>query len=450
MEIIQTVLGFIVAIVVLVAVHEFGHFYVARLCGIKVLRFCIGLGKPLFSIYDKRGTEFALAPLPFGGYVKLLDSREVDVPAEEAHLSFNSKSVWQRIAVLAAGPAANFVLAIALFWVVMMGRGEITYAPIIGEVAPASLAEQAGLEVGQEIVAVDGSSTAGRVAVLEQLFRRLGETGVIALKIKNPQSDLLFDVEIPIQGWMAGVKDPNPAEGLGLSFYLPEIQLGEPTPDSAAEAAGLRSGDVFVALDEQKKLDLEAVIAYIRARPNQSMTLHILRAGSERDIAITPKAVTQKDGSVIGQFGVQMGYRWPDNMVRTEHYGVFESFGRAVGMTWSKSQFVLASMSKLVVREISVNNLSGPIGIAKVAGDHARAGFLYFLDFLALLSVYLGVLNLLPIPILDGGQIFYCLIEAVRGRPLSEKVQAMGFSVGLTVLVLVMFVAIYNDILRLQ
>lgn len=450
MEMLQTILGFIGALVILVAVHEFGHFYVARLCGIKVLRFCVGLGKPFVSFYDKKGTEFALAPFPFGGYVKLLDEREVEVPAEERHLSFNSKTVWQRMAVLVAGPLANFILAILLFWMVVMIRGDVGFAPIIGDVAPASLAQQAGVEIGQEIVAVDGVVTKSRMDVLEALFRRLGETGSLLLEVKNPDSDLHFEVEMLLHEWMIDAKDPNPVEGLGISFFLPQIEFGEPVAASAAEEAGLQKGDVLLQIDGKATLDLKTLIAYIRARPESSIAVLILRDGSELEVEVTPSSVTQENGETIGQFGIPLSYHWPEDMVRKQSYGVFGSFAKSMEMTWSKSQFVLMSMGKLVEREISVKNLSGPIGIAQVAGDHARAGLIYFVEFLALLSIYLGVLNLLPIPILDGGQIFYCLIEVVKGSPLSERLQMMGFSIGLTMLVLVMFVAIYNDILRLQ
>lgn len=450
MELLQTLFGFIVALVILVAVHEFGHFYVARLCGIKVLRFCIGLGAPIWSIKDKRGTEFAIAPFPLGGYVKLLDSREVDVAEEDKHLSFNAKSVWQRIAVLAAGPIANFILAVVLFWVVVTIKGQVGYAPVIGSVVPDSLADRSGLEAGQEIVAVDGVHTDSRMAVLEQLFRRLGETGTLELGIKNPESDLRFDVDVPLDRWMADAKDPNPVEGLGVEFFLPQIQFGEPAPETAAARSGLLEGDILLAIDGQKNLDLRATIEYIRARPEVAIKVNILRENQEQVLEVTPQRVSAEGGQEIGQFGIPLSYHWSKDMVRVERFGIAESFVESLSMTWDKSQFVLMSMVKLVQREISVENLSGPIGIAKVAGDHARAGLIYFVEFLALLSIYLGVLNLLPIPILDGGQILYCLIEAVKGSPLSERMQMMGFSMGLALLLLVMFVAIYNDILRLQ
>lgn len=450
MDMLQTVFGFLVALIILVAVHEFGHFYVARLCGVKVLRFCIGLGKPFVSVYDKRGTEFAIAPFPLGGYVKMLDSRETDVAESEQHLSFNYKNVWQRIAILAAGPVANFILAVLLFWLVVAIKGQVSYAPVIGKVDADSLAQASGLERGQEIVAVDGVETGSRMAVIEQLFRRIGETGTLELSIKNPESDLRFDVDVGLNQWLAGVKDPDPIGGLGLAFFMPQIQFGTPMENSAAEAAGIRAGDLLESVDGQEIVDLRDTIDYIRAHPGKELAVALERNGQEINLAVTPKPVTDPEGNEIGQFGVPLSYHWDDDMVRKEHYGLVGSFAEALEATWSKSQFVLMSLGKLITREISVNNLSGPIGIAKVAGDHARAGFLYFMEFLALLSIYLGVLNLLPIPILDGGQILYCLIEAAKGSPLSEKLQMMGFSVGLALLVAVMFVAVYNDILRLQ
>lgn len=450
MDLALTIVGFLAALVILVAIHEFGHFYVARLCGVKVLRFCIGLGKPFWSHTDRRGTEFAFAPFPLGGYVKLLDERETDVAEDERHMSFNSKSVWQRIAILAAGPVANFILAFVIFWLVLLGRGETGIAPIIGSIEPASMADRAGLEVGQEIVAVDGVPTESRMEVMERLFRRLGEEGRMELRIKNPDSDLRFDVDIPLHEWMVDAKDPNPVEGLGIKFYFPAIQFDAPVEDSAAAKAGLREGDELVALDGDSPDNLSAVIEYIRARPGQQIEVEVLRDGERLSIMVEPAVVKAEDGSSIGQFGIALTYLWPDEMVRRQHFGVFEALGKSAQLTAEKSQFVLLSLGKLLEREISVKNLSGPIGIAKVAGDHAKAGFVYFVEFLALLSIYLGVLNLLPIPILDGGQILYCLIEAVKGSPLPERVQMMGFSIGLAILAVVMVVALYNDILRLQ
>lgn len=450
MDLLQTILGFLVALFILVSVHEFGHFYVARLCGVKVLRFCIGLGTPVWSFRDRKGTEFGLAPIPLGGYVKMLDEREGEVLPEERHLSYNSKSVWQRIAILSAGPLANFILAVLIFSFLLFASGSIGVAPVVGAVTKGSLAEQAGLEAGQEIVAVDGVPTPTSQAVMERLFMRLGETGILELRVSQPQSDLHYDLDIPLQDWLSDARDPDPAAGLGFDFYLRPVVFGEAQPDTPAQAAGLRSGDVLQTLNGEKIQGRDAVIQYIRNAAGKPIEVVVLRDGVEHRMTVTPELKTLEDGSSAGQIGVALGYGpWPDDLIRRESHGPLAAVGLGLQRTAETSKFVLVSMKKLVVGEISTKNLSGPIGIAKVAGDHARAGLVYFVEFLAILSVYLGVLNLLPIPVLDGGHILYSIAEAIKGSPLSERVQMFGYSLGLVILAGVMVMAFYNDLLRL-
>lgn len=448
MDLLQTVIGFLFALFVLVSVHEFGHFYVARLCGVKVLRFCVGMGKPFWSFKDKRGTEFGLAPFPLGGYVKMLDEREVEVPAEEKHLSYNSKSVWQRIAILAAGPAANFLLAALIFWVVFFTSGTTGIAPVIGSVAPGSIAAQAGVQPGQEIVAVDGVGTPTRQAVMEQLFARLGESG--SLDVTVTERGAQQNLTLRLDNWLSGAKDPDPIAGLGAAFYLPPIVFGEVQQGSAAAQADLRSGDQLRTVDGREFPNLQSWVEYVQASAGRSLLFEVERDGQPLELEVTPAEVTLDDGSRAGRIGVHVGYATFDQeMVRRQDFNLVQAFTHGLDKTASTTQFVLVSLQKLVVGEISTKNLSGPIGIAKVAGDHARAGAVYFVEFLAILSIYLGVLNLLPIPILDGGHILYCLIEAIKGSPVSERIQMMGFSAGLVLLAGVMVVAFYNDLLRL-
>lgn len=450
MDLLQTVFGFLIALFILVSVHEFGHFYVARLCGVKVLRFCIGLGTPVWSFRDRRGTEFGLAPIPLGGYVKMLDEREMEVAPEERHLSYNGKSVWQRIAILSAGPAANFLLAAVIFSGLLMSSGSIGVAPVVGAVAKGSLAEQAGLEPGQEIVAVDGVPTPTSQAVMERLFLRLGETGVLELRVSHPQSDLYYDLDVPLSAWLADVRDPDPAAGLGFDFYIRPVVFGDTQPGTPAQAAGLQAGDVLQTMNGQTIKGLDAVIQFIRDSAGKPIELAVLRNDVTHKVTVTPELKTVEDGSQVGQIGVALGYApWPDDLIRRDSYGPLTALGLGMVRTADTSKFVLVSMKKLLAGEISTKNLSGPIGIAKVAGDHARAGLVYFVEFLAILSVYLGVLNLLPIPVLDGGHILYSIAEAIKGSPLSERVQMFGYSLGLVILAGVMVVAFYNDLLRL-
>lgn len=450
MELLQTVLGFLFALFVLVSIHEFGHFYVARLCGVKVLRYCIGMGKPFWSFRDRHGTEFGIAPFPLGGYVKMLDEREGSVSPDEKHLSYNSKSVWQRIAILAAGPIANFLLAVLIFWVVLFSNGTTGISPTIGAVERNSIAARAGLSVGQEIVAVDGVPTPTRQAVMERLFARLGESGHLELTVKDADSDTAYDLALELNLWLEGEKDPDPIAGLGAEFYRPPIVFGKVNPDSPAVRGGLQQGDQLVSVNGRSFARLESWIDFIQAHPEQALKFKVKRDGEVVDLSVTPAMTTLEEGVTVGQIGVHVGYgAFDQSLVRRQEFGVLQALVRGVEKTVSTTQFVLVSMQKLIVGEISTKNLSGPIGIAKVAGDHARAGLMYFVEFLAILSIYLGVLNLLPIPVLDGGHIFYCLVEAVKGSPVSERIQALGLSIGLALLAGIMVVAFYNDILRL-
>lgn len=451
MEFLQTLIGFCVALFILVSVHEFGHFYVARRCGVKVLRFCIGMGKPIWSVRDRHGTEFGLAPIPLGGYVKMLDEREGEVPADQKHLSYNSKSAAQRISILAAGPLANFILAILIFWAIVAIKGNIGITPVIDEVTTGSPAAVAGLQAGQQIVAVDGKPTPTRQDVYEQLLSRLGETGTLAVQVRGSDSDLVESRQVILEQWLKGVTDPDPGAGLGIAFFRPGAVVVEVVPGSPAEAAGLQKGDRLETVDGTRVTSLLKWIEYVRERPGQVVELTVLRAGEPVSTRVTPAAVAdEQSGGMKGQVGVQVSEgEWPEDMIVRQSFGVLGSLTEGVRKTWQTSGFVLMSMKKLIVGEISPTNLSGPIGIAKVAGDHARAGIPYFIEFLAILSVYLGVLNLLPIPVLDGGHILYCLLEAVKGSPVSERIQVMGYSAGLALLAGIMVIAFYNDILRL-
>lgn len=450
MELLQTIFYFLAALFVLVSVHEFGHFYAARLNGVKVLRFCIGMGTPLWSFRDKQGTQFGLAPFPLGGYVKMLDEREGNVPADERHLAFTSKSVWQRISILAAGPLANFLLAIAVFWTLIGFQGTQGVSPQIGRVDPGSLADTAGLEPGQRIVAVDGQATATRQDVREQLLRRLGESGTLTLSLAAGESDVTYETDIALDNWLRGAKDPDPEQGLGFSFTYPALVVADVQQDSAAQRAGLRKGDVLMSIDGQDSTDSRAWIDYIQSHPGQRLNFRVERGDQPVDLNVVPAETIGENGKPVGQIGVMFQFEaWPESMLIERHFGFWGSLKEGAVKSWNTAEMVFVSLKKLIVGEISTKNLSGPIGIAKVAGDRAQVGLIYFIEFLAVLSVYLGVLNLLPIPLLDGGHIMYCLIEAVKGSPVSEKIQMMGFSLGLVVLTGVMIVALYNDILRL-
>lgn len=448
MDYLQMLIGILALLFILVGVHEFGHFYVARRCGVRVLRFCIGMGTPFWSFKDKHGTQFGLAPFPLGGYVKMLDEREGDVADHDKPYCYNRKPVWQRIAILSAGPLANFVLAFFVFCALALWQGDIGLTPVLGKVEQGSLAHRAGLDAGQEIRSVDGVPTPTRQAVYERMLMRLGESGVMELTAANPDSDLAFEAEIPLSEWLKGAAEPDPMAGLGMAFYYPNVEVKEVAAASAAEEAGFKAGDAILTVDGIRVNSVTEWVDYVKVRPNQTLAMEVERNGRTLDIDVTPRP-HNNNGETIGLVGVVVSNGWPEHMIRQQHFGVTEALSRGASKTWETSVFILVSMKKLVLGQISTKNLSGPIGIAKVAGDRAKAGFVYFIEFLALLSISLGVLNLLPVPILDGGQILYCLIEGIKGGPIPEKIQMLGYSAGLAMLACVMVLALYNDILRL-
>ncbi|SDZ88599.1 RIP metalloprotease RseP [Microbulbifer marinus] len=451
MDFVQTVIWALVALGILVSFHEFGHFLVARLCGVKVLRFSVGFGRRLLSRYDRHGTEFTISAIPLGGYVKMLDEREGTVPQDQLHQAFNRKSVWARIAIAAAGPIANFLLAILFFWIVFMG-GTAGPVPIVQSVEPGSIAARAGLEPGQEIIAIDGEETPTWQALNWRLANRLGDTGAIEFSVRYPDSDLEYHMVADIDRWLAGQEVPDPLTEVGLELWTPSITmtLSQVTPDSAADRAGLRAGDEIIATDGKEFDGWDSWTQYVRARAGEGLQVEVVRDGERLLLPVTPEEVTLDSGERIGRIGVlPVVESWPEERVRTYHYGVAGGLSKGLQETWDKTVFTLNSLKKLVFGQLSTKNLSGPITIAKVAGTSAEAGWQSFLSLLALLSISLGVLNLLPIPVLDGGHLLYYGIEAIKGSPVSERVQVIGLQVGMALVLGIMGLALYNDILRL-
>ncbi len=447
----QMIFFTLVALGLLVTFHEFGHFWVARRCGVKVVRFSIGFGPVLTRWRDRKGTEFALSALPLGGYVKMVDEREGDVGADDLPYAFNRKSVWQRIAIVAAGPLANFLLAVLLYWVIYL-VGVQGVAPVIGDIKPGSVAARAGLEPGQEIVAVDGEPTPTWQALSQQLVRRIGEEGAISFTVTYPDSSLQYENVADLDGWQVDDDKPDPVGSIGIEFYRPEIPpvAEEIVPGGAAEQAGMESGDRVLSVEGQPVSRWQEWVETVRDNPGKPLSVTVERAGREIPLTVTPKAIREEDGGTIGQVGMSVAVpEWPPEMVREMHYGPVAAFGVAVDQTWKTASLVLDSIRKMVVGLISPKHLSGPITIAKVAGASAQYGVAAYLGFLALLSVSLGVLNLLPVPVLDGGHLMYYVIEVVKGSPVSEKVQMAGYRVGLFLVVGLMALALYNDLARL-
>lgn len=446
MSAIYMLLGTLVALGVLVTIHEFGHFWVARRCGVKVLRFSVGFGTPLWRWRDRQDTEFVIAAIPLGGYVKMLDEREESVPEALRDQAFNRKPVGQRIAIVAAGPLANFLLALVFFWVLAM-LGSQQVKPVVGELLPGSPAELAGVRPGEEIVAVDGKTTSGWSAVNLQLVKRLGETGSLRLELVTPGDSLARQVDVPLQDWLRGAHDPDPLAGLGIRPWRPQVpaRLAHLDESGPAAAAGLRLGDHLLSLDGQPVGDWADWVRAIQQRPGEAV-----RVGFERDGLVQELSITLAERGQTGYLGAGVAAgEWPAQMLREERFGPFAGLLEGARRTWSITLLTLDSLKKMLLGELSVKNLSGPITIAKVAGASAQSGLGDFLHFLAYLSISLGVLNLLPIPVLDGGHLLFYLVELVRGRPLSERVQTWGMQIGISLVIGVMLLALFNDLGRL-
>ncbi len=450
MELIKTLAVTLFTLGILVSVHEFGHFWVARRCGVRVLRFSVGFGRALWRRVGRDGTEYIVAAIPLGGYVKMLDEREGTVAPADLPYSFNRQPVHRRMAIVAAGPIANFILAVLVFYVLYM-IGVRGVAPVIGEIEPGSPAAVAGLQTGEELVSVDGEPTPTRQAVSMQLLNRLGESGEIRLGLSVPGSNHVREAVVPVTDWLKEQEEPDLPGGLGFSFALPVVEprIADVVAGSAAEVAGLLSGDRVLSVDGSPVATWEEWVKVVRASPGAALALQVDRDGVKVNLTLVPTRIEQPDGAVVGQAGVSAVIpEWPEEYLRFERYGPVGAWSPALTQTWSLVVFTVDSTRKMLEGLISPKNLSGPITIAKVAAASARSGLESYIGFLALLSISLGVLNLFPIPVLDGGHLLYCVVELVKGSPVSEKVQMLGYQVGLLILVSVMALALFNDISR--
>ncbi|NOX76007.1 MAG: sigma E protease regulator RseP [Gammaproteobacteria bacterium] len=446
-----SVLALVVTLGLLIAFHEFGHFWTARKLGVKVLRYSVGFGKPL--LMRRSGpdqTEYVLAMIPLGGYVKMLDEREGEVAPEEQHRAFNRQTVWRRFAIVAAGPMFNFIFAILAFWL-MYVIGVPGMKPIIGEVLPESPAAVAGFQTGDQITSINGHLTptwsTARITLLDETLDADSVSVVVRGKDGQAQTLTLSVADIP-----AEKKQKNLFSHLGLAPARPLLPavLGELKAGGAAEQAGLRSGDQVLSANGEPLADWMALVDVVRKNPGNSLQLEVERDGAVLNIGVTP-AVTEQDGKSVGLIGagVKPAGPPPPELAAEVQYPVFEAMGVATAKTWQLSVLTLRMIGKMFTGEVALKNLSGPITIATYAGYTASIGIGAFLYFLAVVSISLGVLNLLPVPLLDGGHLMYYLIEMIKGKPLSDAVQARMQHVGVAFLVLLMTLALYNDVARL-
>ena len=441
--------AFIVALGLLVAVHEFGHFWVARRCGVKVERFSIGFGKAIWRRLGKDGTEYVLALIPLGGYVKMLDGRVDELkPGEEAQ-AFNHKSVWARMAIVAAGPMANFVFALFAFWLMFM-IGVPSVKPVVGEVRPASIVAEAGILPGMEIVGVGGEETGDWESVTYALISHLGDDSV-QLKLKAANTSYAVDKTLQLAGWKFDPDKESPIGSLGIvplgGKVLPVVEAV--VPSSASEKAGLQIGDRIKGVDGEAITEWAQFVERVQQPPAQPLQVTVERGGSEMTLTLTPDGKKVK-GQLVGFVGLSPQLvPLPDEYRTLLQYGPLQALWHGVQKTWSLITLTFDMIGKLIGGIVSLDNLSGPISIAKGAGSSADYGLVYFLGFLALISVNLGIINLFPLPVLDGGHLVYFLIEAITGKPVSEKIQEVGFRIGAAILMLLMGIALFNDFARL-
>mgnify|MGYP001598924996 CR=1 FL=1 len=447
---IYSIAGFIVALGILVAVHEFGHFWVARKLGVRVLRFSVGFGRAIWSRTARDGTVYAVGAIPLGGYVKMLDENEGEVAAEEQPRAFNRQPLWKRVLIVMAGPMFNFFFAIAAYSLVFAGGVE-GLSPVVGKVVEGSVAESSGFRDGDILLSVDGrklntweeqrlylfSKALGRKTVVYDVVTADGQQTTRALELSK----------VP----MARIDANLVAGGIGLIGWFPDVPpiLDQVSAGMPAERAGLKAEDLITSINGETVASWGEVVKLISASPGKQVVIDVERNGVQQTFQLVPDVVVENDRE-IGRIGIMVRpVDLPADRIVNVSYGPVESLYRGTETTWMMSVLTLRMLAKMITLEVSSKNISGPITIAQYAGKSAQVGFTSFILFLAIVSVSLGVLNLLPIPILDGGHLLYYSIEAITGRPVSEKVMIWGQQVGILLLFLLMSLAVYNDLGRL-
>ncbi|HAU5566227.1 TPA: sigma E protease regulator RseP [Serratia fonticola] len=448
LSILWSFVAFIVALGVLITVHEFGHFWVARRCGVKVERFSIGFGKALWRHSDRQGTEYVIALIPLGGYVKMLDERVESVPAELRHQAFNNKTVLQRASIIAAGPIANFIFAVFAYWVVFI-HGVPGVRPVVGEILNGSVAAEAQITSGMELKAVDGIETPDWDAVRMALIGKIGDSST-TLTVSQFGEDATQQKQVDLREWQFEPDKQDPVVALGIRPRGPQIEttLAEVQANSPASAAGLQAGDRIVKVDGQPLTQWQAFAAQVRDNPRKNMALDVERNGELVALTLTPEA---KPGNEAEGFAgvIPRVIPLPDEYKTVRQYGPFAAIGEASVKTWQLMKLTVSMLGKLITGDVKLNNLSGPISIAQGAGLSAEYGVIYYLMFLALISVNLGIINLFPLPVLDGGHLLFLAIEKIKGGPVSERVQDFSYRIGSILLVLLMGLALFNDFSRL-
>ncbi|MSQ50073.1 MAG: RIP metalloprotease RseP [Betaproteobacteria bacterium] len=447
----HTVLSFIVALGVLIVVHEYGHYLAARLCKVRVLRFSVGFGRPLATWrLGRDATEWSIAAIPFGGYVKMLDEREAPVATQELHRAFNRQSVGRRFLIVIAGPAFNFLFAIALYaGLYLYGLPEAR--PVLGAPAAGTLAQLAGFKAGDTVRAIEGDAIATWQDLRWRVLQGALQREALRVEVSGAQGSIAMHL-LDLRGYPSEEVESDTLERIGLRLYRPPLPpvIGRVISGGAAERAGLRVDDRVRQADGKDVATWEQLVQAIRGRPGEVLSLLVERGGVPLSIEVLPEAATE-NGTRIGRIGAAANIPASESerIVVRVSYGPIDSLAKAVAKTWDISIFSLKMLGKMLIGEVSWKHLSGPVSIADYAGQSAQIGWLAYLSFLALISISLGVLNLLPIPLLDGGHLMYYLVEIIKGSPVSEYAMELGQRVGLGLLLLIMVFALYNDLNRL-
>lgn len=439
--------SFIAALGILITVHEFGHFWVARIMGVKVLRFSIGFGKPLLQRTSKvDGTEYVLAAIPLGGYVKMLDEREAKVAEKDRPFAFNNQNVWKRFAIVAAGPIFNFIFAIIAFWLMYL-PGTHDLKALVGEVTPGSYAEQAGFKPGDQILKIDGDEAVSWSSV---------RLALLDVALDNRQAKVVVKDQSGVEQLrrlsLSGISDPVESKDLvkdiGIKRWQPPAELGEVIQGGPADKAGLRRGDLILKADNTVINDWIDWLNLVQKNPGRLIKVVVDRQGNKETKTLDIGEIT-RNGKIIGRVQVALPKKYWDRLDIKVEYSLFQALNAGIIRTWDMSVLMIRVLGRIVMGESSLRNISGPLTIAQYAGNTASSGLIPFLYFLAIVSISLGVLNLLPIPVLDGGHLFYYLIEIITGKQVSEQFQATAQQFGIFLLVALMGLAFYNDILRL-
>lgn len=444
------IVGSIVAIFSIIILHELGHYIVAKVCGIKILRFSVGFGKPIWKRVSRSGTEYVLALFPLGGYVKMLGEGEEVTTPEDAHRAYNHKPLMVRMAVVASGPLMNFLIAIIAYWGVYW-MGVVSIQPVVGDVIPHSIAARGGVQTGDQLIKVDNIQTENWQRVIMAIVMRMGDQSPMVLTIKPDGSETLKQRVLNLSQWKTDRRNPDFFNSLGFQPYEPQAPpvIGTIIPDSPASKAGLQEKDRIIAINHSPVSHWSDVVKKVQAEPGKEITLTIDQQGVISNRIVTVGSSKQQ-GKTLGYLGiVSTPPKWPEGLIHKSHYSFLTAWIPAVKLCWTFTSFNFRVLVKMINGKISIHTLGGPITVFQAAGKATQAGFQVYLGFIGFISLTLAFINLLPIPGLDGGHLFFQIIEGILQRPVSERMQMIGLSIGMIFLIFLMVQATINDLIRL-